>query len=136
MTLGQELAADVVDLRAEARSRMLDTFSVETFLGWKTVDGTEVPDTELLFETAGFIERDRGFGVLNQDVGGRTATTITRALHVPWDSPSIPAEAVVRIVDLHPTSDPSMHGAILRVAAQQGGSLTPTRRLEITERIA
>lgn len=120
-----------------AEARMLDLFEIGTLGAYapNPVTGEEEQEFTPLFETKGRVKSTRTYGNLNQEVGGRTATTVTRELHIPWDSPEAPINTVARTKTPHSTTDPTLTGD-LRIAGPAPGSQTTARRLEVTEVIS
>lgn len=135
MTINAAIEAELPFLRAEAEARMLDTWTIGADVGW-TYDATLGKDAQTvdpLFTTRARMKASRTYGNLNQQAGERTVTIVTRELHIPVDSPTVPVNAVAQCTAVHPTSDPSLLGAIVRIAGPAPGSQTTARRLEVTE---
>lgn len=130
----------LAELRADAESRMHTEFAVMVTVDdepeWILVDGEEVPNLALAFFTPGRVKSTRSYGNLNQEVGGTTATTVTREWHIPVSAPEVPQGAVVVVVTSPATADPTLQGARFRVSGVTPGDQGTARRLEITERIA
>lgn len=122
-------------MRADAEERMLDTFDIGLPTGGYEYDpGTdaEVETVTPLFTTPG---RVKSTGTIPRDAeaGGRTVTTVNRELHIPVDSPVVPAGAVAVCTAVHATTDPTLLNARLRLPAAAPGSQTTARRLLIEE---
>lgn len=122
-------------LQAEAEARMTSTWQIGTLGGWTTDPdtGKEVRAVAVAFTTKGRVKSSRTFGNINQQVGGRTVTIVTRELHIPVGSPAAPANAVAKCTAIGPHDDPTLLGAIVRIAGPAPGSQTTARRLEVTE---
>lgn len=135
MTVQAAIEAQLPFLRAEAEARMKDSWAIGTDLGW-TYDPDEQADVQTvtpLFTTKGRMKSSRTYGNINQDAGGRTITTVTRELHIPVDSPAVPVNAVAQCTAIGEGTDPTLLGAIVRVAGPAPGSQGTARRLEVVE---
>jgi hypothetical protein len=128
-------AAELERDRAEAESRMLDTFAIKLSLGvnYNPATGNNEETFEDLFATNGRIKASSGLVARESEAGGRTVVTVTRELHIPIDSPAVPTGAVAICTAVHNTSDPTLLDARLRLAGPAPGSQTTARRLEVTE---
>lgn len=117
---------------------MLDTFDIAIPLGpqYNPETGNTEEAFDALFTTRGRVKAGHGLTARESEVGGRTAVTVVRELHIPVDSPAVPVGAVAVCTDVHATSDPSLLGAVLRLAGPSPGSQTTARRLEVEEVIA
>ena len=118
---------------------MLDTFVVEQATGGYVYDpaanggtGGDVEEYDTLFTTPGRLKAS-GLAVREAEAGSRTVVSVTRELHIPVDSPPVPAGAIARCTAVDPTSDPTKLGARLRLSGAAPGSQTTARRLEVTE---
>lgn len=118
---------------------MLDTWAIGADAGW-TYDpnadggkGADVQTVTPLFTTKGRMKASRTYGNINQQAGERTVTVVTRELHIPVDSPAVPVNALAQCTAVDASSDPSLLGAIVRIAGPAPGSQTTARRLEVTE---
>lgn len=129
------LTSYLPSLKRDAESRMLDTWAIGTDMGWtyNPDSGEDEQTVAPLFTTKGRMKASRTYGNINQQVGGRTATIVTRELHIPVASPPVPVDAVAQCVAVDSSSDPSLLGAIVRIAGPAPGSQTTARRLEVTE---
>ena len=116
---------------------MLDTFEAldPDELVWRFDDflGEDVQDNVVLFSTKGRLAVTDNVLSRESEVGGRTAVTVVRVLHVPWDAPAVPVGTVFRCTSVDESSDPSMLGARLRVTGPGPGSQTTARRLTVEE---
>lgn len=130
MTLADTLAAG----RRAAEARMLDTFDIEVPDGYELVDGVEVPRYA---EAGGFTTKGRvknaGNAVRDAEAGGRNVVTVVRELHIPWNSPAVPAGAIAICTAVDATSDPTLLGARLRLDGPTPGSQTTARRMQVSE---
>ena len=127
--------------RRAAERRMLDTFDIKQATGGYVYDpaanggtGGDVQEFTLLFSTGGRV-KDMTL-IRDGEGGGRTVSTSQRELHIPVDSPAVPAGAVAFVTSVHPSSDPTLTGAQLHIEGQGPGSQTTARRLEVTETIS
>jgi len=123
-------------IRRRAESRMLDTFEIREYDDGYTYDETEGEDVrtyETLFTTAGRVKVEQGLSVRDLEVGGRTASSVTRTLSIPVSSDAVPVGAVAYCTAVHATSDPTLLGAALVIGGPAPGSQTTARRLEVTE---
>ena len=114
---------------------MLDRFEIRVPIGGVTyVDDTEVQASELLFPCKGRVKVGAGLVARAEEVGGRTSIGVTRELHIPVGSPSVPVGAFARVISPACSTDPTLsYGSELRVAGPAPGSQTTARRLEVSE---
>lgn len=138
MTLMGAIEGRLPFLRAEAESRMLDTWAIGTDLGW-TFDpsadegrGADVQTIEPLFTTKARLKVS-GNVVRESEAGGRTLVETRRELHIPVSSRAVPAGAVAQCTAVHATSDPTLLGTVVRLSGPAPGSQTTARRLEVVE---
>ena len=132
--LGHDLAAALPELRAHAESRMLSTWRIETRVTeYDRTVGENVTITTELFVTKGRLKATRSFGNLTQDAGARTAITVTRELHIPIDSPEVPANAWAVCIAIDPTSDPTILGAEVQFDGPVPGDQATARRMQVKE---
>lgn len=116
---------------------MLDTFDIGAPTGgWHLENGVEVQTIDPIVTTKGRVKVSNGLSAHSSEVGGRTAVEVTRALHIPVNSPQIPAGAIAVCTAVHATSDPTLLGARLVLDGAAPGSQTTARRLQVTEVIA
>ena len=135
--LADDIAWALPLLRAEAEARMLDTFTVGIPAdGWvyDPQTQTEVQALDVLFVTAGRVKV--GLMPREAEAGGRTVATVTRELHIPVDSPAVPAGAVAVCTAVHETSDLPLLGARLTLVGPAPGSQTTARRLTVKEDVS
>jgi hypothetical protein len=111
---------------------MLDTWTIGTDAGWTTVDGVDVQTVTPLFTTKGRLT-ERGTQVSDVEVGGRTSALTRRELHIPWNSPAAPADAVAECTAIHDSTDPTLLGTIVRLRGPVPASQKTARRLEVVE---
>lgn len=122
-----------------AERRMLDAAEIRYQTGATTQDpetGSEVPVYAVRFTTKCRVKSTRTYGVQNQEVGGRTAQTVSRELHIPVASPTVYPGDIAVMVEIHKTTDPMLYGAHLTLSGPSPGSQTTARRLEVTEIVA
>jgi hypothetical protein len=132
VTVQAGIEAELPFLRAEAESRMLDTWTIGADVGW-TFDGTDdVQTVTPLFTTKG---RLKSAGTVSQEsqAGERTVVETRRELHIPWDSDPTPVNAVAQCTAIGPLSDPTLLGIIVRLSGPAPGSQQTARRLEVVE---
>lgn len=117
---------------------MLDSFAIGMPTGEWAYDEhlqEEVEVIDPLFTTRGRVKTG-GLVVRDAEVGGRTAITVTRELHIPANSPAVPANAVAVCTAVDPSSDPTLIGARLTLSGPAPGSQTTARRLSVVEEVA
>lgn len=117
---------------------MLDTFAIGLPTGEWAYDEhlqAEVEVIDPLFTTKGRV-KVTALVARESEVGGRTAVTVTRELHIPTTSPAVPAGAVAVCAAVDPTSDPTLLGARLTLSGPAPGSQTTARRLSVVEEVA
>lgn len=127
--------AYVPQMRSMAESRMLDTFDIGEPTGGTVYDpetGEDVEEIVHLFTTPGRVKA-AGRTAHGAEAGGRTVVTVVRELHIPVDSAPVPTGAVAVCTAVHPTSDPTLMGARLKLTGPTPGSQTTARRLEVEE---
>lgn len=135
MSVAGAIEATLPFLRAEAEARMLDTFDVKLATGgyvYDPVTDTEVEAFEFLFTTRGRV-KVTSTDAREGQAGGRTVASVNRELHIPITSPAVPAEALAVCTAVHPTSDPTLLGATLRITGAAPGSQTTARRMQVGE---
>lgn len=121
-----------------AEAGMLDTWAIGSDLGWAYDpdadggNGADVQTVDPLFETVGRMKVSTT-QVRETQAGERTVAESRRELHIPTDSPAVPTNAVAQCTAVHPTSDPTMLGKIVRLSGAVVGSQTTARRLEVVE---
>lgn len=130
--------AEVERFRTDAESRMLDTWTIGADLGWEfdpDADegrGADVQTVTPLFTTKGRMT-EKGTVAIDTQVGERTAVEIRRQLHIPWNSPVAPTNAVAQCIAIDSTTDPTLLGTIVRLAGPAPASQKTARRLEVVE---
>ena len=130
-----DLQSGLVELRAMAEARMTSTWTIGTDGGWvyNPATGKEEQAVTPLFTTKGRMKASRTFGNINQQAGGRTVTIVTRELHIPVGSQEVPVGALAKCTAVGASDDPTLLGAVVRIAGPAPGSQTTARRLEVTE---
>jgi len=93
----------------------------------------DVEAFEVLFESKGRVKASAGLAARSAEGGGRTIVTTNRELHIPADSPDVPAGAYAVVKRVDPTSDPTLIHARLTIAGPSPGSQTTARRLQVEE---
>lgn len=136
--LGHDVAHYLPELRAQAESRMLDTFDINVPSGtaYNPATQSEEPTYALLFATRGRVKVATALNVREAQGGERTIVSVERELHIPVGSPAIPVGAVAVCTFADSTSDPTLLGAALRLEGPAPGSQTTARRMKVTEVIA
>lgn len=114
---------------------MLDVFEFRVPNGSMEYDPqlqAEVEGYDVAFSTRGRVKVE---GLVGRDAeaGGRTVVTVTRELSIPVGSPAVPAGAYAVATKVHPTTDPTLLGARLRLTGPAPGSQTTARRLQVEE---
>jgi hypothetical protein len=127
--------AALTDGRAAALSRMLDTFDIKTSSGfvYNPTTGLDDETFTLLFTTVGRVKVGGGLAANRSEAGGRTLVTVTRELHIPYNSAAVPVGAVAFCTAAHATSDPTLLNARLTLSGPAPGSQTTARRLQVSE---
>ena len=115
---------------------MLDAFAISVVTGTAYTGGVEVETLTALFTTAGRVKVSGGLTAQAAEVGGRTAVSVTRELHIPVGSAAVPTGAVAVCTAVDASSDPTLLGARLRLSGPAPGSQTSARRLQVTEEVA
>jgi hypothetical protein len=124
--------------RLAAESRMLDTWTIGTDMGWAydpdadDGKGADVQTVTPLFTTSGRMKVTTT-QVREVEAGGRTIAETRRELHIPVGSEEVPVNAVAQCTAVHATSDPTLIGTIVRLSGAVLGSQTTARRLEVIE---
>ena len=125
--------------RRAAEARMLDTFEIGMPVadGWEfnPATGEDEQATTPLFTTVGRVKVSRGLSAREAEAGGRTVVSVVRELHIPVGSEAVPVGAVAVCTEVHPTSDPTLLGARLRLSGPAPGSQTTARRLQVEEEL-
>ena len=133
MSLGDDIAAALPELRALAESRMQDTVRVR-----RPVDSEPDPLTGIDVPTYApddvYNGRCRVKAVNVQpataDSAGSTVTTQARELHVPNDAPAILPGDVAFLAD--DTYTPRLRGVVYRVDGAHESSDTTAQRVPVT----
>lgn len=133
--LANDVAWALPQLRREAEARMLDTWEFRLPTGGWVYDPnaqTEVQAFDVLFTSRGRLTSGAAM-VRDVEVGGRSAGMVTRELHIPVDSPAVPANAYAVCTAIDPTSDPTLLGARVEFSGSSPASQKTARRLQVTE---
>lgn len=139
MTVSAGIQAELPFLRAEAEARMLDRCEIRYKTGSGTQDpvtGEKSPQYAVRFATKCRVKVSDGLSVREADVGGRTAVSVTRQLHIPVGSPAVQPGDIAVVTSVHASSDRTLLGATLVLAGPAPGSQTTARRLQVSEVIA
>lgn len=134
-------AAEVESDRALAESRMLDTFAIRIPTGTDydpdadNGAGADVTTYADLFTTAGRVKVTANVA-RDVEAGARTAVEVRRELHIPVNSPAVPAGAVAFCIAVDDTSDPTLLDAALVLDGPAPGSQTTARRMQVSEVIS
>ena len=139
VTLQAAIDGELPFLRAEAEARMLDTWAIGRGEEW-TFDpaaddgnGADVRTVTPLFTTKGRLTERGGTVARDTQVGERTAVETTRELHIPWNSPEAPVNGVAQCIAVHPSTDPTVLGTVVRLAGPSPAAQKTARRLEVAE---
>ena len=126
--------AEVEQFRAEAEARMVDTWTIGEDGGWNYNPATSKDEQTILnpFTSLGRL-KVTSTQTRQSQAGERTVTETRRELHIPVDSPKVPANAVARCTAIGATTDPTVLGSIVRLSGNIAGSQTTARRLEVVE---
>lgn len=132
---GSALLSALPEMRIMAEARMLDDWDIKVEVGKEYSPTTKKDETvwELLFSTKGRVKVSDGLAAREVEVGGRTSVSVVRVLSIPVDSPVVPTGAVAFNTSVHPSSDPTLAGARLRLDGPAPGSQTTARRLQVSE---
>jgi len=117
--------------RATAKSRMLDTWAIGT-AATSYVAGVDATVITVLFTTKARLTT-RSTIAREAQVGERTSVETRRELHIPWDSPVVPVNAVAQCTAIDASTDPTLLGATVRVTGSSPASQKTARRLEVSE---
>lgn len=112
---------------------MLDEWAIMVPTGFEMVDGVEVEQFALLFNTKGRVKVMTGLMAREKEVGARTSVAVTRELGIPVSSDAVPTGAVAFPISIHATSDPTLTDATLRLDGPAPGDQTTARRLQVSE---
>lgn len=119
-------------LRAEAEALMLDAGTAKRPNGgWVVVDGKEVEAIDDLFDSICKIQ-SRSLAVQNDEVGGRTATTVRLELHLPASTAPLTVGDLFELTRLHAMSTADLN-ARYRVLGPVGKTWATARRYEVEE---
>ena len=124
--------------RRAAERMMTDTCAVRYPTGTSTPDpdtGTEAPDYADRFTSKCKVQA-RNLQARQEEVGGRTATTVSVELHLPIDAPAVEVGDVCEIAAVGALSDPQMLGRKFRVVAPVAKSFATARRLDVEEMVS
>lgn len=118
---------------------MLDACRIDRPAGVSAPDpdtGATTPQYTTVFSTACRVKVVGGLAVRLEEVGGRTAVSVSRELHIPVGSAEVLPGDVAVMTSVHSTSDPTLAGATLHLDGPAPGSQTTARRLQVSEVIA
>lgn len=129
-------AADLAEFRAMAESMMTGHGIARRATGSTTVDpdtDADVPEYADLFESKCKIQA-RNVQPRDQEVGGRTATTVVLELHLPIAADALATgDTWTMTASAH---DPQLPGRVFRISAPFAKEYATARRYEITEVVA
>lgn len=114
---------------------MTDTGTMRRPTGNTTQDpdtGSTVPEYADLFTSKAKIQT-RNLQAREEEVGGRTATTVRVELHLPVDAPAVQRGDVWEVTAVGALSDMQLLGRRFTVIAPVGKSFATARRLEVEE---
>lgn len=133
MTIWAAIEGELPFLRAEAEARFVDTFEFRKPTGFAMVGGVETETFDVLLTTLGRVKVVGGLSERDHQVGERTAATVTRELHIPWNSPAVPTGVIAVCTAVDDSTDPTLLNARLRIKGPAPGSQTTARRLQVSE---
>lgn len=122
--------------RADAASRFTLTVDIGTYGPWYYDEDAEADVRDVIATLTNIPARLRvrsAQSVRDTQAAERTVTIVERELHIPWDSPAVPADAVAHVTAVGPLDDPTILGADLVLAGPAPGSQTTARRLLVRE---
>ena len=140
MTFAQDIERTLPELRRHAESLMTDTVTV-TYLD-PNAEPVQDPITgsETIPPTTRFTSKckvqTRTLQARQEEVGGRTATTVTVELHLPVDAPAVEVGDVCEITAVGALSDVQLLGKRYRVVAPVAKSFATARRVDVEEIVA
>jgi hypothetical protein len=125
-----------LDGRELAESLMTATGIARRATGATTVDpdtDADVPEYADLFESKCKIQ-SRALQARDQEVGGRTATTVVLELHLPIAAPKLTTGDMWHL--LTSAHDPQLPGRVFEISAPVAKEYATARRYEVTEVVA
>lgn len=126
--------AELAEDRADAESRMVSTYLIGVHGKTEYVNGVETRPLLSSFATKGRLRSRTSQSQRETEAGERTIVAVDRELHIPWDSPDVPVNAVARPVSIDPaTGDPTIAGADLLLVGPVPGEQQTARRLLVRE---
>ena len=131
--LGDDLAAVLPELREHAESLMVDAGTAMRPTGGMVYDPgsqSEVEATAHLFTSRCKIQA-RDLQARDEQVGGRTATTVRLELHLPADTAPLEVGDLFEVTAVHPLSTARL--TRYRVLAPVGKTWATANRYEIEE---
>lgn len=120
-----------------AERAMTDTVTVRYQSG-TTQDpntGTESPSYTVRFTSKCKVQA-RNLAARAEEVGGRTATTVTVELHLPISAPAVEVGDLCEITAVGALSDVQLLGRTFRVVAPVAKSFATARRFDVEEIVA
>jgi hypothetical protein len=117
---------------------MTDTVAITYATGDTTIDettGSETPAYTTRFTSKCKIQT-RALQARQEEVGGRTATTVTVELHLPVTAGAVEVGDVAEITAVGALSDVQLLGRKFRVIAPVAKSFATARRLDVEEIVA
>jgi hypothetical protein len=129
------VTAALLSGRRSAESLMTDTVAITYPTGDTTIDettGSETPVYATRFTSKCKIQT-RTLQARQEEVGGRTATTVTVELHLPVSAGAVEVGDVAEITAVGALSDVQLLGRKFRVIAPVAKSFATARRLDVEE---
>jgi hypothetical protein len=117
---------------------MTDTVAITYATGDTPIDettGSETPVYATRFTSKCKIQT-RALQARQEEVGGRTATTVTVELHLPVSAGAVEVGDVAEITAVGALSDTHLLGRKFRVVAPVAKSFATARRLDVEEIVA
>lgn len=133
MSLGDDIAAALPELRAHAESRMCETVTVRRPAGWEPdpVTGNDVPtyaDPDPYVGQAR-LKPPSTVKALEPDLAGSAIVTQPAELHIPWEGPALlPGDVVLFAAD---TYTPRLRGLVYRVVSSHAASDVTAQRVPV-----
>ena len=137
MTFAEDVARELPRLRELAESLMTDTVEV-SYIDPNTEPTTD-PDTgsDVYAPTVRFSSKckvqARNLQARQEEVGGRTATTVSVELHLPISAAAVEVGDLCEITAVGALSDAHLLGRVFRVVAPVAKSFATARRFDVEE---
>lgn len=134
---GATVTGGLPEMRAMAESLMVDTVTVSYVdPDAEPVQNPETGSTEPVYAqrfTSKCKIQTRNLQARAEEVGGRTATTVSVELHLPIGAPAVEVGDVCEVTAVGSLSDIQLLGRKFKVVAPVAKTFATARRLEVTE---